>query len=198
MGNYHMSADPLDAIDISQIAEAALSATQRHYLDGFCEALRERAYRRVKAALCLSVRMQVDYCSQVGIEQSVLERLVNTEQLALALEQGRSELALKLIQGGAPLAMLHTLLGMGKREFTAIRKALGMSLPVSRKQVDDDESARIYRQWEQMGNPTDVEGFLQLHAVSGQSIHVLWGLVQDWQQAHQQRGTASRRKATWA
>ncbi len=182
---------------VSQLVDDTLTVQQKSYLDSLPDDLRQRVYAAVGRSLGVSARMQLIYCSQVGIGQAVLERLVKTEQTAMEMDQGRDALAYRLVQCGASLPLLVTLLGMDKQTFTHIRKILGLSGSNSRKCVGDEESVHIYRLWEGMGKPTDVEGFLGLHEASGQSLHILWGLVQDWQHAQQQRGKASRKAVGW-
>jgi hypothetical protein len=175
-----------------------LSAAQQQRLEGCPKPVQKRIQRRIKAALEVSVLSHLDYCAQVSIDPTAFERIVASEEADWAAEANREALARQLIQAGASLPMLKTLLGISNQSYISIRAALGMdgagAFPqFTAASVDDTESTKLYREWERMGNPVTAEGFLHLHQTSGQPCRVLWGLVQDWQHAHQQRGTATRK-----
>lgn len=189
-----MSADSLNGIDLGRLVEQALSASQRQLLESKPEPLRERLYGRIRSALLASVRVQIEYCSRVGVDPVALGRLIVREEEAWRQEQLHQEQARQLVATGASFVMAKALLGISRREFDALRKELGISATTTRKSVDDPESARIYRHWETLGKPADLDGFLNLHQASGQPLYVLWGLVQDWRQV-QQRISQSRRQA---
>ncbi|QLQ32086.1 MAG: DUF2857 family protein [Candidatus Thiothrix singaporensis] len=189
-----MSAGTLHDIDIGRMMEEALSSAQRQLIDSKPAPLRERLYGRIRSALLASVRVQIEYCTRVGVDPVALGRLILKEEEVWQLEQIRQEQARQLVAAGASFIMAKALLGMSRREFDALRKELGISATVTRKSVDDSESARIYRHWETLGKPADLDGFLNLHQASGQPLYVLWGLVQDWRQV-QQRISQSRRQA---
>lgn len=192
-----MSVDSLDGIDLNRLVEQALSSSQRQLLDSKPAPLRERLYGRIRSALLTSVRVQIEYCSRVGVDPVALGRLILKEEEVWQQEKIWQEQKQQLVAAGASFVMANTLLGISRREFDAMRKALGMSGATGRKSVDDVESARIYRQWEALGKATNLEGFLSLYQVSGQPLRVLWGLVQDWRQVQQRIGHARRQSGRW-
>lgn len=168
---------------ISQITMLALNPEQRSYLDALPQPTRDLAYEWVMASVRTAARWQVAFVCQVGISQPALERLVGDAQVEVGRRQRTTQLASQLVAAGANFAAARALLGINRAEFEYLRK--GQDLPdlPARKAVGDAESTRIYRQWETLGKPADAEGFLSLHAQSGQPIYVLWGLVQDWRHA---------------
>ncbi|MDD5395366.1 MAG: STY4526/YPO1902 family pathogenicity island replication protein [Thiothrix sp.] len=179
---------------VSRVTEKRLDAAQQQRLGGLPKLLQDRIQSRIKGLLRVSALKQLDYCSQVNIDPMAFERLVLAEQAAWEAETGQDALVRQLIQGGASLSMLKTLLGINSQTFSDIRKALGMDGTANTSPpMDELGAANLYREWEMIGKPVTVEGFLHLHQTSGQPYRVLWGLVQDWQNAIQQRGTAKRK-----
>ncbi|MDD5394329.1 MAG: STY4526/YPO1902 family pathogenicity island replication protein [Thiothrix sp.] len=193
--------DTGDTAAIRQVLAAVLDVTQkrldtaqRQRLGGLPHPLQDRIYNKIKELLKVSALKQLDYCFQVNINPIAFERLVLAEQEAWEAETGQGALVRQLIQGGASLSMLKTLLGISSQTFSDIRKALGMDGTANTSPpMDELGAANLYREWEMIGKPVTVEGFLHLHQTSGQPYRVLWGLVQDWQHAIQQRGTAKRK-----
>lgn len=172
-----------DAIDINAVLNRAISPEQRSRLDAYTEPLRTRLYDRIRESLLASVRMQVECCSSVGIHSVALERLILEETEQWGQEQQYQEHLHELVQAGAPFAMLHSLHGLNRRDFDALRKGVGLhggNGSECRKSVSDTESASIYRHWETLGKPEDARGLLELHRLTQLPLCLLWGLVQDW------------------
>lgn len=179
----------VDLSKLAGLAESVLTAQQRALLGNLPEPHYQRVRRRLQASLLLSARLHLDCCTRSAIPDEILERVVRHEGEALDAENWREDAATRLLQADAPLSMLHSLLGMGKKEFALRRKALGMGTSfVPPCLLDDRQSARAYRAWEALGKPSGVGGYLQLHADTGHPLRLLWGLVQDWQRGRRAAG----------
>jgi hypothetical protein len=171
-----------DAV-IQRMAEAALNDNQRGYIEGQTPAVRELAWSWVMAAMRATAHFQVESCFRAGVNQTALERLVGYAQMEVERRQYIAKLASQLVGAGAGFMVAQALLpGLGKADFVRLRREQGQAgQQPARKLMGEDESARIYRQWQALGKPGDAEGLLELHRESGQPLTVLWGLVQDWQ-----------------
>jgi hypothetical protein len=168
---------------IRRMADTALNARQRDYLDALAEPVRGLAWSRVRDAMHTAARLQVEFCCQVGISQTALERLVLDVQAEVERRELDAQLARLLVQAGANFMVVRSFLpNFNKPEFSRLRQELGLvGQQPARKAVGEEESVRIYRQWQALGKPDSADGLLALHRESGQPLSVLWGLVQDWQ-----------------
>lgn len=183
-------------LDIEAALSKVVSPEQRGRLDTFPEPLRTRLYERIRSSLLASVRIQVDYCTSVGIHPVALDRLIRTETEQWEQEQIHQQRLRAWVQAGASYVMLNTLHGVSRREFDAIRKELGLTGTSGRKSVSDAESADIYRQWESLGKPQNLDGLTALHHLNQQPLYVLWGLVHDWTQVQMQL-SRQRQRGRW-
>lgn len=187
-----MATDTDVEMSFADMAKAALSDSQRDILISQPAPLREAVYQRIEASLRLSARLQMAACCMTGINPVIFERVVAEEQRRLDADAARHNLLVKLVQGNASFIVLSTLLGTDKATYTRIRSELGITSQASRKQIDDLTSVRIYRKWEELGCSISVETVLQLHEFSGESISILWSLLQDWQQVRAMVGRRSQ------
>lgn len=166
---------------IQWMADAALNASQREFVDGQPPAVRELAWSWVMAAMRAAAHFQVESCFRAGVSQPALERLVMYAQMEVERRTQIIQLASQLVGAGADFMVAQTLLpGLSKTEFLRLRREQGLVGQPIRRQVGEDESVQIYRQWQALGKPDNMEGLLALHRDSGHPLSVLWGLVQDW------------------
>lgn len=171
-------------MDFVKMAKAVLSDAQRELLESQPVALREAVYRRIEESLRLSARLQMQACCGSGINPVILERVINDEQRKLEADAKRYDGLVRMLRGGASFALLRSLYAIDKTTFSKMRVELDVATTANRKKIiDESVSVALYREWEKLDrSTTTVETLLHLHDFCGESIHVIWGLLQDWEQ----------------
>jgi hypothetical protein len=93
-----------------------------------------------------------------------------------------------LIAVDAPQEMMHTLFGVGPREYSRLRRMLSVAPSIGRPpDADEDESYKLWYAWEEIGGkegagPLAVDVYLDLHTETGLSMRAIWNLTQRWEQ----------------
>jgi len=112
----------------------------------------------------------------------------------LRRQRESEELQQTLIGADAPLEMMHTLFGLGSREYTRLRRMLTVAPSVGRPaEPDEDGAHRLWHAWVGRKAPDD-DGplapgeYLALHQETGVSMRAVWNLTQRWSQYGDLRG----------
>lgn len=93
-----------------------------------------------------------------------------------------------LIAVDAPQEMMHTLFGVGPREYSRLRRMLSVAPSIGRPpDADEDESYKLWYAWDEIGGkegagPLSVDVYLDLHTETGLSMRAIWNLTQRWEQ----------------
>jgi len=122
------------------------------------------------------------HCLTVELNRDVFWPMLEHLQRKRASEETER----KLVAADAPLEMMSTLFGVGSREYTRLRRLLGIAPSVGRPPEPDEEAAtRIWEAWArrvQESGPTllPAEEYLAIHGETGASLRAVWQLTQRW------------------
>lgn len=124
------------------------------------------------------------HCLDIRLDREVywpmMEHL-RRERLAEQLQQ-------TLIQADAPLEMMQSLFGLGAREYTRLRRLLGVPPSVGRPPEPDEAMGhRLWRAWSNHVEEADAgqlapQTYLALHQETGAPMRAVWTLTQRWSQ----------------
>lgn len=139
------------------------------------------------------------HCLQIGLDRQIYWPMMDH----LRQQRESEETQQTMIAADAPLEMMHTLFGVGPREYSRMRRMLSVDPSVGRPPEPDEESThQLWHAWvglvaDQESGPLSPHVYLELHAETGLSMRSIWNLTQRWDQYgdlnnHSEQDTAER------
>jgi len=192
----------MDATKEAELITAVLMYAIRCLAEGDQAALRNMNFgpREIEALreMNLADLYRVDslraHCLDIVLNRNVYWPMIEH----LRRQRESEELQQTLISADAPLEMMHTLFGLGSREYTRLRRMLTVAPSVGRPaEPDEDGAHRLWHAWAGR-KPSDDDGplapgaYLALHQETGVSMRAIWTLTQRWSQYGDLRGHGSR------
>lgn len=115
----------------------------------------------------------------------------------LTAERKVEQLQDALLRAGAPLAMMHQYWGMTTHDCASRRRILGIETQIGRPQrLSDEELERLWHLWAELADVEDErERYLELAERSGQSLTLLWPVVEGWKALEANRAKPTERAA---
>ena len=174
----------------SDLVTAVLLYAVRCLAEGDQQALREmglgpreiNALRGFEMADLYRLGALKTHCVEISIDRDVFWPLIAHLQSARQSEEVQRD----LIQRDAPLEMMHSLFGMGSREYTRLRRILAVQPAVGRPPEPDEDTA--HQLWRVISAEQDAseEGelsptkYLRISETTGTSLRSVWRHVQRW------------------
>jgi hypothetical protein len=182
----------MDGSKESDLVTAVLMYAIRCLAEGDYAALRSmnfgpkeiEALREMSLSDLYRVETLRAHCLQIVLNRQIYWPMMDhLRQRREAEESQRS-----LIAVDAPQDMMHTLFGMGPREYTRLRRMLSVAPSVGRPpEPEEDDSHTLWYAWKDQASDDDAEflspeAYLGLHEETGLSMRTIWNLTQRWDQ----------------
>ncbi|HHC72145.1 MAG TPA: DUF2857 family protein [Thiotrichales bacterium] len=118
--------------------------------------------------------------SRIEVNATALSRLLSH----LDQERNREQDIRMLLQAGAPQAMMRALYGMSSSDYTAARRALGLSASAGRpREATEAEEQRLMRELARRSEQAEslsATDWIEIADRCGAPLRVLWPIIQGW------------------